>query len=79
LRSATRGGVERLVSAAARISDWHLKNPGTGLGARGAATRWARWVGSARAREPFLSGREIGADEAVRIDPGGGRIFEPAG
>src|SRR5258706_4069126 len=57
----------RLVGAAARISDWHLKNLGTGLGAWGAATRWARLVGSARARELFLTGREIGAEEAVRI------------
>ncbi len=57
----------RLVGAAARISDWHLKNLGTGLGAWGAATRWARLVGSARAKELFLTGREIGADEAVRI------------
>jgi enoyl-CoA hydratase/carnithine racemase len=57
----------RLVGAGARISDWHLKNLGTGLGAWGAATRWARLVGSARARELFLTGRELGADEAVRI------------
>src|SRR5439155_16365368 len=57
----------RLVGAAAKISDWHLKNLGTGLGAWGAATRWARLVGAARARELFLTGREIGAEEAVRI------------
>jgi enoyl-CoA hydratase/carnithine racemase len=57
----------RIVGAAARISDWHLKNLGTGLGAWGAATRWARLVGSARTRELFLTGREIGAEEAVRI------------
>jgi enoyl-CoA hydratase/carnithine racemase len=67
------------VGPAAQISDWHLKNLGTGLGARGAATRWARWLGSARARELFLPSREIGAEQAVRIDPDGGRIFEPAG
>ena len=57
----------RVVGAAARISDWHLKNLGTGLGAWGAATRWARLVGSARTVELFLTGREIGAEEAVRI------------
>jgi enoyl-CoA hydratase/carnithine racemase len=57
----------RLVGQGARISDWHLKNLGTGLGAWGAATRWARLVGSARTRELFLTGREIGAEEAVRI------------
>jgi enoyl-CoA hydratase/carnithine racemase len=57
----------RIVGSAARISDWHLKNLGTGLGAWGAATRWARLVGSARTRELFLTGREIGAEEAVRI------------
>jgi enoyl-CoA hydratase len=57
----------RIVGASARISDWHLKNLGTGLGAWGAATRWARLVGSARTKELFLTGREIGAEEAVRI------------
>ncbi len=57
----------RLVGEAARISDWHLKNLGTGLGAWGASTRWARLVGVARAKEIILTGRELDADEALRI------------
>lgn len=56
----------RLVGEAARISDWHLKNLGTGLGAWGASTRWARLVGAARAKEILLTGRELDAEDAVR-------------
>ena len=55
----------RLVGAAARISDWHLKNLGTGLGAWGASTRWARLVGATRAKELILTGRELDAETAV--------------
>ena len=57
----------RLVGDAARIGDWHLKNLGTGLGGWGAATRWQRLVGTQKTKELFLTGREIGAEEAVRI------------
>jgi enoyl-CoA hydratase/carnithine racemase len=57
----------RLVGAQAQISDWHLKNLGTGLGGWGAATRWVRLVGAQKAKELFLTGRVIGPDEAVRI------------
>jgi enoyl-CoA hydratase/carnithine racemase len=56
----------RLVGAAARISDWHLRNLGTGLGAWGASTRWARLIGTTRAKEIILTGREIDAETAVR-------------
>jgi enoyl-CoA hydratase len=56
----------RVVGAAARISDWHLRNLGTGLGAWGGSTRWARLVGSTRAKELILTGRELDAEEAVR-------------
>lgn len=57
----------RWVAPSARISDWHLKKLGTGLGAWGASTRWARLVGAARTRELFLTGREIDGEEALRI------------
>jgi enoyl-CoA hydratase/carnithine racemase len=57
----------RLVGEAARISDWHLKNLGTGLGAWGASTRWARLVGPTVTKEIVLTGRELDAAEAVRI------------
>jgi enoyl-CoA hydratase/carnithine racemase len=70
----TTGGAElaiacdlRVVGAAAQISDWHLKNLGTGLGGWGASTRWARLVGVQKATEIFLTGKVVGADEAVRI------------
>ena len=35
----------RLVGEQAQISDWHLKNLGTGLGGWGASTRWSRLIG----------------------------------
>ena len=56
----------RLVGEAARISDWHLKNLGTGLGAWGASTRWSRLVGVTCAKEIILTGRELDAEAAVR-------------
>lgn len=56
----------RLVGAAARISDWHLKNLGT-LGAWGANTRWPLLVGVARAKEILLTGRVLEAEEAVTL------------
>jgi len=70
----TTGAVElalacdlRLVGGSAQISDWHLKNLGTGLGAWGASTRWARLVGTTRAKEIILTGKVVDADEALRI------------
>ena len=57
----------RVVGAAARISDWHLKNLGTGLGAWGASTRWVRLLGVQRAKELILTGRELDAEEAVAL------------
>ena len=56
-----------MVGAAARISDWHLKNLGTGLGAWGASTRWVRLLGVQRAKELILTGRELDAEEAVGL------------
>jgi enoyl-CoA hydratase len=57
----------RLVGSAAQISDWHLKNLGTGLGGWGASTRWARLIGAQKTKELFLTGRVFDAEEAVRI------------
>lgn len=68
------GGVElalacdlRLVGESAQISDWHLKNLGTGLGGWGGSTRWARLVGVANAKRVILTGQVIDGSEAFRI------------
>ena len=70
----TTGGAEiaiacdfRLVGRQSRISDWHLKKLGTGLGAWGASTRWARECGVTNAKQMLLTGRVIDGDEAFRI------------
>ena len=57
----------RLVGEQAQISDWHLKNLGTGLGGWGASTRWSRLVGVARTKEIVLTGKVVDAAEAYRI------------
>ena len=57
----------RLVGRGAQISDWHLKKLGTGLGAWGASTRWARECGVTNAKQMLLTGRVIDGDEAFRI------------
>jgi len=68
------GGVElalacdlRLVGESAQISDWHLKNLGTGLGGWGGSTRWARLVGVANAKRVILTGQVVDGAEALRI------------
>jgi enoyl-CoA hydratase/carnithine racemase len=68
------GGVElalacdlRLVGESAQISDWHLKNLGTGLGGWGGSTRWARLVGVANAKRVILTGQVVDGPEALRI------------
>lgn len=70
----TTGGAEialacdfRLVGHQAQISDWHLKKLGTGLGAWGASTRWARECGVTNAKRMLLTGRVIDGEEATRI------------
>jgi len=57
----------RLVARTAQISDWHLAKLGTGLGAWGASTRWARECGVTNAKQMLLTGRVIDGDEAFRI------------
>ena len=57
----------RVVARTARISDWHLAKLGTGLGAWGASTRWARECGVTNAKQMLLTGRVIDGDEAFRI------------
>jgi enoyl-CoA hydratase/carnithine racemase len=57
----------RLVGEGAQISDWHLKNLGTGLGGWGGSTRWSRLVGITNAKEIILTGKVVGAEEAVRM------------
>jgi enoyl-CoA hydratase/carnithine racemase len=57
----------RLVARSAQISDWHLAKLGTGLGAWGASTRWARECGVTNAKQMLLTGRVIDGDEAFRI------------
>lgn len=68
------GGVElalscdlRIVGEDAAISDWHLKKLGTGLGAWGASTRWARLIGVQRTKEILLTGKVVSGAEAFRI------------
>ncbi len=57
----------RIVGRSAQISDWHLAKLGTGLGAWGASTRWARECGVTNAKQMLLTGRVIDGDEAFRI------------
>jgi enoyl-CoA hydratase len=70
----TTGGLElamacdiRFAARSARLSDWHLKATGLGIGQWGAAVRLARLVGTDRAKELLLTGREIDGDEAAAI------------
>ena len=56
----------RIVGEAAEISDWHLKNLGTGLGGWGASTRWSKLVGVTKAKEIILTGKVVDGEEAVR-------------
>ncbi len=71
---ASTGAVElalscdlRVVGEGAQISDWHLKNLGTGLGGWGATTRWSRLVGVTYTKEIILTGKVVTAEEAYRI------------
>lgn len=70
----TTGGLElalacdlRIAADTARISDWHLRRTGLGIGQWGMAARLSRLVGTDRARELILLGTELDGEEAARI------------
>jgi enoyl-CoA hydratase/carnithine racemase len=57
----------RLAAESARLSDWHLKATGLGIGAWGSAVRLSRLVGVDKAKELLLTGIEVSGTEAARI------------
>jgi enoyl-CoA hydratase/carnithine racemase len=57
----------RVAAESARLSDWHLKATGLGIGQWGAAVRLARLVGVDKAKELLLTGHEVTGVEAERI------------
>jgi enoyl-CoA hydratase/carnithine racemase len=57
----------RVAGATARLSDWHLKATGLGIGQWGAAVRLSRLVGVDKAKELLLTGVEVTGKEAARI------------
>jgi enoyl-CoA hydratase len=57
----------RIASRSARISDWHLKRSGLGIGAWGLSARLSRLVGVDKAKELLLLGTEADGTEAARI------------
>jgi enoyl-CoA hydratase/carnithine racemase len=57
----------RVAGYSARISDWHLKRSGLGLGAWGLAARLSRLVGVDKAKELVLLGEEVDGEQAARI------------
>jgi enoyl-CoA hydratase/carnithine racemase len=57
----------RIAGESARLSDWHLKATGLGIGQWGAAVRLTRLVGLDKAKEILLTGVEISGAEAERI------------
>jgi enoyl-CoA hydratase len=57
----------RIAARSARLSDWHLKATGLGIGRWGSAVRLSRLVGADKAKELLLTGVEISGDEAERI------------
>jgi enoyl-CoA hydratase/carnithine racemase len=57
----------RIAGATARLSDWHLKVTGLGIGQWGAAVRLSRLVGADKAKELLLTGVEVTGEEAERI------------
>jgi enoyl-CoA hydratase len=57
----------RIAAESARLSDWHLKLTGLGIGAWGSAVRLSRLVGLDKAKELLLLGEEVSGIEAERI------------
>ena len=57
----------RIAAESARLSDWHLKLTGLGIGAWGSAVRLSRLVGVDKAKELLLLGEEVSGFEAERI------------
>ena len=57
----------RIAAESARLSDWHLKRTGLGIGAWGSAARLSRLVGVDKAKELLLLGEEVSGAEAERI------------
>jgi enoyl-CoA hydratase/carnithine racemase len=57
----------RMAAESARLSDWHLKRTGLGIGAWGSAVRLSRLVGVDKAKELLLLGEEVSGAEAERI------------
>jgi enoyl-CoA hydratase/carnithine racemase len=57
----------RIAAESARLSDWHLKRTGLGIGDWGSAARLSRLVGVDKAKELLLLGEEISGAEAERI------------
>jgi enoyl-CoA hydratase/carnithine racemase len=57
----------RIAACSARLSDWHLRRAGLGIGAWGAAARLSRLVGVDKAKELLLLGTEVTGAEAERI------------
>jgi len=57
----------RIAATSARLSDWHLKTTGLGIGQWGAATRLSRLVGIDKAKELLLTGVEVSGEDAARM------------
>jgi enoyl-CoA hydratase/carnithine racemase len=57
----------RVAAESARLSDWHLKATGLGIGAWGSAVRLSRLVGVDKAKELLLTGVEVSGVDAARI------------
>lgn len=57
----------RVAGSSARLSDWHLKRSGLGIGAWGLSARLSRLVGVDKAKELLLLSEEVDGAEAARI------------